>query len=145
MASKLEKGLQKEIKPPMSGIKGLKRTFMEYSIPQHLKGLARTLRTLVIKNSPAQSSVPAKIFHAEKSVYLTRAHTRPWGQLIIISQRWGQTERESLSVGGLQRLPATATCIVPKGWIVKIAEPAHNNNVHLSCAHQRLERSHDTY
>ena len=77
MVSKLEKGLEKEIKPPVSGIKGLKRLFMEYSIPQHLKGLARILRTLVIKNSPAQSSLSAKIFHAEKSVCLIRAHTGP--------------------------------------------------------------------
>ena len=29
----------------------------------------------------------------------------------------------------------------------KIGEPSslNNNNVHLSCAHQRPERSHDTY
>ena len=32
------------------------------------------------------------------------------------------------------------------GWLdVKIQELTNNNNVQLSCAHQRPERSHDTY
>ena len=30
-------------------------------------------------------------------------------------------------------------------WWIKVVQDNNNNNVHLLCAHQRSERSHDTY
>ena len=40
--------------------------------------------------------------------------------------------------GGVERL-----CVLGGG--VSVLGGESNNNVHLSCAHQRPERSHDTY
>ena len=57
-----------------------------------------------------------------------------------------QRERERERGGGIRMIYSFRPLPLMKGcrWMT-YHFIVHNNNVHLSCAHQRPERSHDTY